>query len=32
MVSAYADLSDYQSWTDRQIPLVILERRAPFEG
>ncbi|WP_179476453.1 nitroreductase family deazaflavin-dependent oxidoreductase [Mycolicibacterium vinylchloridicum] len=24
MVSAYADLSDYQSWTDREIPLVIL--------
>ncbi len=27
LVDLYADFADYQSWTDREIPVVVLEAR-----
>jgi deazaflavin-dependent oxidoreductase (nitroreductase family) len=29
LVDLYADFDSYQSWTDREIPVVVLDRRRP---
>ncbi|MCL2544039.1 MAG: nitroreductase family deazaflavin-dependent oxidoreductase [Nocardioidaceae bacterium] len=32
LVQVYADFDSYQSWTDREIPVVVLEPRAPRQA